>query len=94
MSQESTRSAFDQKNTRRGIKEHGEKMVAAIVKEYQQLKDADTLKVLDASKLSATQRQGTLELLTLIKKKRCGKSRVRCALMKKNNVDVFGRKKC
>ena len=54
--------------------------MAAILAEYGQLRDTDTLRVLKAGSLSKAQKEGALELLTLIKKKRCGKIKGRvCA---------------
>ena len=54
--------------------------MAAILSEYAQLRDTDTVRVLRAESLSRSQKEGALELLTLIKKKRCGKIKGRvCA---------------
>ena len=53
--------------------EHEEKAVAAILAEYSQLRDTDTVRALRPSALSKSQKQGALELLTLIKKERCKK---------------------
>ena len=60
---------YEQMGAQSGIKKHGEKAIAAIIKEYEQLKETDTVRILDASKLSTDQKNEALELLTLIKKK-------------------------
>ena len=73
MLQEKVQGEYDQMNEKRGIREHGEKSVAAILSEYSQLRDTDTVRAMNPNKLSHRQKRDALELLTLIKKKRCGK---------------------
>ena len=51
-----------------GIKAHGDRAVAAIIREYEQLRDMETVEPLKASSLSAEEKGRSLELLTLIKK--------------------------
>ena len=80
MMNEGTKSEFDQLGIKAGINRHWEAAVAAIVKECEQLKQTGTVKVVDASVLSESQKEGALNLLTLVKKKRCGKIKGRvCA---------------
>ena len=61
-----TETEYDQVEVKEGIKRHGAAAIAVVVKEYQQLKDMDTVRPLDASKLSDQQKKNALELLTLI----------------------------
>ena len=80
----SKESEYDQLGVKEGIEKHGEKAIAAIIAEYQQLKDMDTVEVIDPDSISKKQKDGALELLTMVKKKRCGKVKGRaCANGKK-----------
>ena len=77
-------SDYDQLNVKQGIKIHGAKAIAAIIKEYEQLRDLNTVAVMDPDTLSHTQKMQALELLTMVKKKRCGRVKGRvCANEKK-----------
>ena len=80
MYNEATSTEYDQMNINAGIRKHGEKAIAAVIKEYQQLKDMDTVVPLNAGELSQGEKREAFELLTLVKKKRCGKLKGRvCA---------------
>ena len=61
-------SEYDQMGAAAGIKKHGAKAVAAIIKEYEQLKEMETVRPGKQSELTNKERSDTLELLTLIKK--------------------------
>ena len=63
-----------------GIRRHGTGAIAAVIKEYEQLRDLDTLMPLNPNVLSYLQKKESLNLITIIKKKRCGKIKARvCA---------------
>ena len=54
--------------------------MAAVIRKYEQLRKMDTVWAMRADTLSKGQKRGALELLTLVKKKRCGRIKVRvCA---------------
>ena len=55
---------YDQLNVKQGIKVYGAKAVAAVIKEYEQLRDLDTVAVMDPKTLSYAQKTKALELLT------------------------------
>ena len=61
---------FTQMHYTKGVKKHGEKAIAAIVKEVQQLDDLNVFDPLLASSLSAEEKKVALNAITLIKEKR------------------------
>ena len=70
----------DQVGVTEGIKRHGSGAVAAVINEYKQLRDLDTVMPLKSNSLSNFQKCEALNLITLIKKKRRGKIKARvCA---------------
>ena len=84
MENEKAGNEFDQMSMKAGIKRFGKKAVQAVLAEYMQLEDMDTMEAIDPSKLTRQQRRDALELLTFIKMKRSGKLKSRaCANGKK-----------
>ena len=72
---------FEQMNVTAGIKKHGDKEIAAVILEYMQLRDLETVLPMHTNNsLSFHQKQEALELITLVKTKHCGKIKGRvCA---------------
>ena len=71
---------FTQMTADRGIKEVGEKAIAAIFKEYKQIDDLNVIGPLTPENLSNDQKRRALRAVNLIKLKRCGKVKGRlCA---------------
>ena len=68
MYSEATKSEYDQLNINEGIKRHGGQAIAAVIKEYEQLKNIDTVRPLEATTLTNKQKSDALEPLTLMKK--------------------------
>ncbi len=67
-------------SAKRGIKLYGEKAIAAIFKEYQQLEDLKVLDRIDPLLLSEDNKRKALRAVNLIKIQRCGKVKRRtCA---------------
>ena len=58
-------SEYDQLGVQQGINRHGEVAVVAVIWEYEQLKDDDTVDAVYADELSRQQKWDALELLTL-----------------------------
>ena len=57
---------FDQLGVSEGIRRYGSKAIAAVVAEYEQLRDMDTVLPIKAGVLSYMQKK--LDLITLVKK--------------------------
>ncbi len=73
-------TSFTQMTAKRGIKMLGEAAIAALFKEYQQLKDLKALGRIDPDLLSEDNKHKALRAVNLIKIKRCGKVKGRtCA---------------
>ena len=71
---------YAQVSVREGIKRHGQKAIDAMMKEFAQLNDKGTFVPVDVSKLSKKDKMEALNLITMIKQKRCGKIKGRaCA---------------
>ena len=73
MSQISKDGKHAQVSVKEGIKRFGDKAVQALVKELAQLHDKQTFTPLLASSLSIEEKKMALNLLAVIKQKRCGK---------------------
>ena len=61
----STGAEYEQMGIKKGIRVCGEEGIAAVIKEYEQLRDTDTERAVDAKQLSDKQKREALELLTL-----------------------------
>jgi 2C-methyl-D-erythritol 2,4-cyclodiphosphate synthase len=59
-----------------GIKKHGQAAVDALLQEFCQLDSKNVFETLDASALTASQKQEVLRAVNLIKEKRSGKLKV------------------
>ena len=59
-----------QVSVKEGIKRHGAKAIAAVLKEYTQLHDKDVFDPEDATLLTEEAKKAALNLLTMVKKKR------------------------
>ena len=71
---------FTQMTAAKGIKLFGEKAIAVMFKEYNQLNDMTVFGRTDPDKLSPKQKKGALRAVNLIKEKRCGRLKGRaCA---------------
>ena len=55
---------FDQVGVAEGIKRHGNQAITAVMKEYQQLKDMDTVLPISSRVLSYHQKKEALDLIT------------------------------
>jgi len=64
---------FNQMTATKVIKMFGERDVAAMIKEYQQLNDMKVIRRTDPNKLTSDQKRRALRAINLIKHKRCGK---------------------
>lgn len=70
----------EQINVEEGIRRHGEKAAQTVLKEYAQLDDRKIFKTVHANHLTIKQKHDALNLITLVKEKRCGKIKGRaCA---------------
>lgn len=73
-------SEYDQLDVEEGIERFGEGAVTAVFQEFHQLADVSTFKPMDPSKVTRTEKRKALNLITKVKKKRCGKIKGRaCA---------------
>ena len=80
MTQIARESKHAQVNVREGIKRYGDKAVEAIFKEYAQLNEKGTFEPENPNMLSENQKKEALNLITIVKEKRCGKIKGRaCA---------------
>jgi len=79
-----TASDYEQMSMKKGIKKFGEDAIQAVLAEYAQLDNKEVFEGVDPDSLSFEQKKEALELITLIKLKRCGKVKGRaCANGKK-----------
>ena len=58
---------------KKGIEVFGERAVAAMIKEYQQLHDLQVFGGVDPSEITREEKHKSLRAINLIKEKRCGK---------------------
>ena len=80
MTQIAKESKHAQVNVKEGIKRYGDRAVQAVFNEYAQLDNKDTFMPENANKLSLEQKREALNLITIVKEKRCGKVKGRaCA---------------
>jgi len=80
MSQISKESKFAQVSVKEGIKRFGESAINAVLAEFGQLNDQKIFDPKFAHELSGKQKREALNLITLVKEKRCGKIKGRaCA---------------
>ena len=71
---------YAQVSVQEGIKRHGDKAIAAIIKEFTQLNDKQVFKPRIHSELTNKEKKESLNLITMIKEKRDGKIKGRtCA---------------
>jgi len=79
-----TASDYEQMSMKKGIKKFGEDAIQAVLAEYAQLDNKEVFEGIDPDTLTLEQKKEALELITLIKLKRCGKVKGRaCANGKK-----------
>ena len=80
MAQISAASKHDQVSVEEGIRRYGNKAVEAVLSEYSQLNDKSVFRSRMASELTVRQKKDALNLITMVKEKRCGKIKGRaCA---------------
>ena len=80
-------SNYEQMSAHEGIKRFGAEAVSAIVTEFNQLNDMKTAIPVMSQDLSNEQKAKALDIITLVKLKRCGKLKARsCANGKKQRV--------
>ena len=60
---------FTQMTAKKGIKKHGERAVAAMDKEYTQMKDMKVTGAMNPVRLTISQKKGALRAINLIKEK-------------------------
>ena len=60
---------FTQMSANKGIKKHGEMVVAAILDEFKKFKDYNAVEVVDPDALSKEEKQRALNAYTLLKEK-------------------------
>ena len=89
MANASTGSEYDQMGIRKGIETHREEGLAAVIREYEQIRDTYTVRAVRAQNLTDEQKAEALELLTLIKKKRCGKIKGRVCADGRKETTVY-----
>lgn len=63
----------DQVSVKEGIRRFGSKAIDAVLSEYAQLKDKNVFKPRFANDLTSQQQKDALNLITVVKEKRCGK---------------------
>lgn len=66
-------SKHDQVSVEEGIRRFGNKAVEAVLSEYSQLNDKQVFRARFANELTSKQKQEALNLITMVKQKRCGK---------------------
>ena len=80
MTQMSKADKYAQVSVKEGIRRHGQKAIDAMIKEFTQLHKQNTFVPVLATKLSKKAKKEALNLITMIKQKRCGKIKGRaCA---------------
>jgi hypothetical protein len=80
MSQMSKEDRYAQVSVKEGIKRYGHKAIEAVMKEYAQLDDRIIFDPQHADTLTRQQKYDALNLITMVKEKRCGKIKGRaCA---------------
>ena len=80
MTKLSKEGKFAQLSLKEGIDRFGEQALAAVLSEYGQLDNKSIFQALFAHKLSKKQKSEALNLITLVKQKRCAKIKGRaCA---------------
>ena len=80
MTQIAKESKHSQVNVTEGIRRYGERAVQAVFNEYAQLDNKDTFVPEDVNELAINQKREALNLITIVKEKRCGKVKGRaCA---------------
>ena len=80
MSQIKAASKYEQVSVEEGLRRFGNKAVEAVLSEYSQLNDKQVFRTRLAKELTAKQKSEALNLITMIKQKRCGKIKGRaCA---------------
>ena len=80
MTQIAKSSKHAQVNVKEGIRRYGDRAAKAVIKEYAQLDEKGTFEPKDPSELTGDQKVEALNLITIIKEKRCGKIKGRaCA---------------
>ena len=75
-----TSAEHEQISMKEGIKRFGNEAVEAVLKEYGQLDSKDVFDPVDAVELTIEEKAKALDLLTMIKKKRCGKVKGRACV--------------
>ena len=80
MTQISKSSKHTQVNVREGIKRYRDRAVEAVIKEYAQLDEKDKFEHKDPSTLTNSQKFEALNLITIVKEKRCGKIKGRACV--------------
>ena len=71
---------YSQMSVSKGIKRHGDKALDALLSEFGQIHKHDTFIPQYANKLTFEQRKEALQLITMIRERRCGKVKARaCA---------------
>ena len=69
----SSATKHDQVSVEEGIRRFGDKAIEAVLSEYAQLNDKNVFKSRFANELSSKQKTDALNLITIVKEKRCGK---------------------
>lgn len=80
MNQMSKFKEYNNISMKEGIKKYGDKAVEAILKEYLQLTDSDSFIPRHGKDLTSSQKRRALNLIALVKKKRCGRVKVRACI--------------
>jgi len=75
-----TAAKHEQISMKEGIKRFGEQAIEAVLKEYGQLDSKEVFDPVDATKLTYEEKAKALDLLTMVKKKRCGKVKGRACV--------------
>ena len=71
---------YAQVSVSKGIRRHGDRIVAAVLNEFEQLNDKGVFKPLKAKELKASEKSEAFNLITMVKEKRDGKIKGRaCA---------------
>ena len=86
---------FAQVSVKEGIKQHGDKADETMIKEFSQLSDKNYFKPISVNMLNKQDKDDALNLITMIKQKRCGKIKGRvCVDGRKKQTEVHQKGRC
>lgn len=85
---------YDDVSMKQGLERFGERAVEAVLKEFAQLDDSDSFEPQYAHPLTRDQKHSALNLITLVKKKRCGKIKGRACTDGRKTKTIHQQGRC